>query len=202
MSKQIIYIFIYQDTIFKYNQSIRLNCNLSRYDAYKYIDSIAKYGLNRFIRDQNLDSNFAIDFIVWFERYPYYMYAERKTITSNSSSDYLFSLEPIITIMKNNKFAYNDIVIANTFRCNDFVVEDDTREFKIIDDGINKFDESHLNLLDNLPFSIEKVYLLYNITKPVNNLPFTTKKIFVYDSCDMDLIKIPFDCEVIKINPN
>jgi hypothetical protein len=127
------------------------------------------------------------------------MYACR---TALDIDNYIFRLDPIIKIVEKNKFAYNDIVIANTCRCNDFIVEDSTTEFKIIDDGINKFDESHLNLLDNLPFSVERVYLLYNVKIPVNNLPFGTKKVFVYDDCDLDLIKLPFDCHVIKISTN
>ena len=80
-------------------------------------------------------------------------------------------------------------------------VSDEIVEFKIIDDGINNFDESHFNLLDNLPYSIEKVYLLYNLKTPVNNLPFNVKKVYVYQNIDENMIKLPFDCQLIKINP-
>lgn len=197
MSKQVIYIFIYKDKIYKYNKVIKLNSNLSRYEVYKYIGNIANYGLNRFIRDKNIDGDFKIDFIVFLEKLPYYMYAER---TTNSSNDFLFRLDPIIKIVKNNKFSYNDIVIANTYRCNDFTIPEETLEFKIIDDGINKFDDTHSNLLDNIPYSVEKVYLLYNVKTPVTNLPFSTKKVYVYEDCDTELIRLPFNCELVKIN--
>ena len=151
-----------------------------------------------FLRDKNIVDDFKIDFIVWHDAFPYYMYACR---TALDIDNYIFRLEPIITIVEKNKFAYNDVVIANTCRCNDFIVGDNTAEFKIIDDGINKFDESHLTLLDNLPFSVEKVYLLYDVKRPVHNLPFGTKKVFVYDDCDINLIKLPFNCDIIKISP-
>jgi hypothetical protein len=199
MSNRVTYIFIYNDEIYKYNQILKLNSNLSRYEVYKYIGSIANNGLNRFMRDRNIDGDFKIDFIVWFKDLPYCMYAERTTKTTD---DYLFRLEPIIKIVENNKFSYNDIVIANTYRCNDFSVPDDIIEFKIIDDGINNFDDSHSNLLDNLPFSVEKVYLLYNVKTPVTNLPFSIKKVYVYENCDTELLRLPFDCELVKINPN
>ena len=162
MSKQVIYIFIYKDEIFKYSQIIKFSKGLSRHDTYKYLDKVAQYGLNMFLRDKNITDDFKIDFIVWHDAFPYYMYACR---TALDIDYYIFRLEPIITIMEKNKFTYNDIVIVNTCRCNDFIVGDNITEFKIIDDGINKFDESHINLLDNLPFSVERVYLLYDVKK-------------------------------------
>jgi hypothetical protein len=195
MSK-IIYIFIYNDEIIKYYQTIKFCKGLSRYNTYKYLDKVANYGLNMLLRDKNI-GDFKIDFIVWLESLPYYMYACRTTL---DISNYIFRLEPIITIVEKNKFSYNNIAIANTFRCNNFIIGENITEFKIIDDGVNSFDESHLNLLDNLPFSIEKIYLLYNVIKPVNNLPFTTKKVYVYSNCNIDLIKLPFNCEIIKID--
>jgi hypothetical protein len=54
-------------------------------------------------------------------------------------------------------------------------------------------------MLDTVAFSVEYVYLFYNITKPVNNLPMTCKKLYIYDNCDKSLIKIPWGCEVIII---
>jgi hypothetical protein len=190
------YIFIYKDIVTKYEQNIKLNYDFDRRNGYKYFDKVSMYGLNLFLRDNDIMTDFKIDFIVLFRKLPYYMYAERTMVSVN---DYIFRLEPIITIIANNKFAYNDVVFANTFRCNDFEVEETVTEFKIIDDGINDFDETHLNLLDNLPFTVEKIFLLYNVQNPVANLPFSIKKVYVYDNCNIDLIKIPFDCEIIKI---
>ena len=197
MSREIIkYIFIYKDNITKYEQNIKVNCSFDRYNGYKYFDQVSMYGLNLFLRDTNLMDDFKIDFIVLFRNLPYYMYAERTTVSYNN---FIFKLEPIITIIDKNKFAYNDVIFANTFRCNVFEVEENIKEFKIIDDGVNDFDETHLNLLDNLPFNVEKIFLLYNVKNTVANLPFSIKKVYVYDNCDINLIKLPFDCEIIKI---
>lgn len=197
MSREIIkYIFIYKDEVTKYEQSIKVNCNFDRYNGYKYFDKVSMHGLNLFLRDKNIMGDFKIDFIVLFKKLPYYMYAERTTV---SNDNFIFKLKPIITIVEKNKFAYNDVIFANTFRCNEFYVDENVTEFKIIDDGINDFDESHLNLLDNLPFNVEKIFLLYNVKNPIANLPFSIKKVYVYDNCDINLIKLPFDCEIIKI---
>lgn len=197
MSRENIkYIFIYNDVIYKYEQSIKVNCEFGKYNGYKYLDKVSIYGLNIFLRDKDINSDFKIDFIVIFRKSPYYMYAERTTITNDN---FVFKIDPIITIVKKNKFIYNDIFFTNTFRCNDLTIEDNITEFKIIDDGVNEFDETHINLLDNLPFTIEKIYLLYNVKNPIVNLPFSVKKVFVYDTCDTSLIKLPFNCEIIKI---
>jgi hypothetical protein len=34
---------------------------------------------------------------------------------------------------------------------------------------------------------------------PVNNLPFTTQKVYVLENTDENLIKLPFNCKLIKI---
>jgi len=181
-----------------YEQIIKLNSSydFDRRDGYKYFDKVSIYGLNKFLRDENINDDFKVDFIVLFRKLPYYMYAERTTISNN---DFKFRLEPIITIIEKNRFVYNDTMFANTFRCNELRVGENITDLKIIDDGVNDFDESHLNLLDNLPFTVEKIYLLYNIKNHIANLPFSIKKVYVYGECDTNLIKIPFDCEIIKI---
>lgn len=190
------YIFIENDEITKYEQQIRVNCVFDTYNGYKYFDKISIYGLNLYLRDKNIIDDYKIDFIVFFRSTYYFMYAERTTITND---EFIFKLEPIINIINKNKFIYGDTIFANTFRCNDFKIGEDVKQFKIIDDGVNNFDKTHNNLLDNLPFNIEKIYLFYDIKDSITNLPFTIKKVYVYDNCDINLIKLPFNCEIIKI---
>jgi hypothetical protein len=194
--EQIKYIFIYNNEITKYEQSIKVSCTFERHNGYKYFDKVSMYGLNLFLRDKNITGDFKIDFIVLFQKLPYYMFAERITV---SNDNFIFKLEPIVTVIDNNKFTYNNIFFANTFRSNDFVIEEHITEIKIIDDGINNFDETQLNFLDNLPFGVENVYLLYNVKNYITNLPYSIKRIYVYEDCNIELIKIPFDCEIIKI---
>jgi hypothetical protein len=197
MNREIIkYIFIYNDEIIIYEKSIKVNCSFDRYSCYEYLDKFAIYGLNNFLRDKNILNNFKVDFIIIFRKLPYYMYSER---TSISNENYIFNLKPIIKIIEKNKFEYEDTIITNTYRCNNLEVKENIKEFKIIDDGVNEFDESHANLLDNLSYNVEKIYLLYDVKNPITNLPFSIKKIFVYENCNMELIKIPFGCEIVKI---
>ena len=148
-----------------------------------------------FMRDINVEDNFQIDFIMSINRIPYFMYV--KKITNGEIVN--CEIESIISIIKNNNFAYDNIFITNTYRCNNIKISDDYTEIKIIDDGINEFNETHINLLENLPYSIEKVYLFYQIKLPVNNLPFTTQKVYVLENTDENLIKLPFNCKLIKI---
>lgn len=148
-----------------------------------------------FMRDINVEDNFQIDFIMSINRIPYFMYV--KKIRNGEIVN--CEIESIISIIKNNNFAYDNIFITNTYRCNNIKISDDYTEIKIIDDGINEFNETHINLLENLPYSIEKVYLFYQIKLPVNNLPFTTQKVYVLENTDENLIKLPFNCKLIKI---
>ena len=196
------YIFIYRDVVSKYEKDLRYIFYFKK-DNYKYIDKLAIYGLNLFLRDNDIIDDFKIDFLIYMDTSssppivtPICMYAERTTV---SYDNFIFKLVPIITIIDENKFIYNDIMFINTIRSNKLEIGENIIELKIIDDGILEFDNSYLYLLDNLPFNVEKLYLFYNIQKPIDNLPFSIKKLFVYDNCDMDLIKIPFNCEVIKI---
>jgi len=147
------------------------------------------------MRDINVEDNFQIDFIMSINRIPYFMYV--KKIRNGEIVN--CEIESIISIIKNNNFAYDNIFITNTYRCNNIKISDDYTEIKIIDDGINEFNETHINLLENLPYSIEKVYLFYQIKLPVNNLPFTTQKVYVLENTDENLIKLPFNCKLIKI---
>ena len=192
------YIFIYRDIVSKYEKKLKGIFDYNKKNNYKDIDKLAIYGLNLFLRDNDIMDDFKIDFILLIWNYsPIYMYAERTTV---SNDNFIFKLVPIITIIDKNKFIYNDIMLINTIGSNKLEIEENIIELKIIDDGRYEFDDSYLYLLDNLPFNVEKIYLFYNIKKPINNLPFSIKKLFVYDNCDMDLIKIPFNCEVIKIH--
>lgn len=194
MRQKINFIFIYNEKIYKYEQIVNLSIGTRR-DNYMHLDKIANFRLNMFIRDANIDNDLKIDFIISINNFPYFMYL--KKITNGETVNY--EIEPIIKIIKNNHFTYNDIFITNTYRCNNIKISENFTELKIINDGVNDFDETHVNLLDNLPLSIEKVYLFYEIKLPVNNLPFTTQKVYVLENTDENLIKLPFDCELIKI---
>jgi hypothetical protein len=61
---------------------------------------------------------------------------------------------------------------------------------------------SHNNLINNLPYSVEDIYINFNYSndifmKKVENLPFTVKKIVIdYERFMKYLTKIPFDCQV------
>lgn len=197
MRKEILYIFMHNDNIYKYIQFVYLNDGISRYDTYMYLEKLSMYVINLFIRDHNIPDDFKMDFTICIDKNPYYMYVER---INDEYNNYSFTLKPLIHLMENNQFSYNDMTIANTYRCNNFIVPADIVEFKIIDDGINDFDDSHVNILDNLPFTVEKIYLLYNVKTPITNLPFSTKKVYVYKNCDSELIRLPFDCELVIIN--
>jgi len=197
MQKEIVkYIFIYKNEIIKYKQNIKINNNLSRIDGYNYIHKIGIYGLNLFLRNKNINNDYKLDFIVELKKVPYYMYVERTTLTNDN---FIFKLEPIIRIINDSKFEYNNIIITNTLKCNNFIIDEKCKEIKIIDDGINNFTEIQKNILDNLPLNIKNIYLLYNIKIYVNNLPFTTKRVYVYKNTNINLIKLPFNCKLIKI---
>lgn len=202
-STTIVYIFIYNNLIYKYNQKTRLNCILilKKSNAYDYLDKLAMYGINHFLQNVELD-DFEIDFIMVLQKIPYYMYGRRKQI---SESNYTFEIIPITkmnSVIQTNQFNYKNVQICNTYTINNFVSNDKITELKIIDDGVNKFDEENITLLDNLQFTIETLYLLYNINNSVSNLPYNLKKIYVYNNTNLNLnlIKISFGCKLILIN--
>jgi hypothetical protein len=124
------------------------------------------------------------------------MYAE---CTDLLNDKFIFMLKPLSSIVQDRKFNYNNILITNTCKNNNIIINDDVTEIKIIDDGINKFDEEYNDILNNLPFTVEKIYLLYNIKKFVANLPYTIKTIYIYDICDISLIKVPFNCNIVRL---
>lgn len=194
MREKLNFIFIYKEKIYNYEYQAKLAVS-SRYANYFCLSKIANYRLNMFIRDINLEDDLKLDFIMSISGIPYFMYV--KKIRNGEIVNY--EIEPIISIIKNNNFTYDNIFITNTYRSNNIKISDDYTEIKIIDDGINDFNETHNNLLENLPYSIEKVYLFYEIKLPINNLPFTTQKVYVLDNTDDNLIKLPFDCKLIKI---
>ena len=194
MREKLNFIFIYKEKIYNYEYEANLAVS-SRYANYFCLSKIANYRLNMFLRDINIEDDLQIDFIMSINRIPYFMYV--KKISNGEIVNY--EIDPIISIIKNNNFLYDNIFITNTYRCNNIKISDDYTEIKIIDDGINEFNETHINLLENLPYSIEKVYLFYEIKLPVNNLPFTTKKVYTLENTDENLIKLPFNCKLIKI---
>lgn len=193
MRTEISYIFIYKEKIYKYKQRLNVHHFLSRYDTYMYLDKIAYGGINMFMREMQLENEFKLDFIVYLFCVPYVVYAERKI---NSDGSYCFNVIPIIKLLESNKFIYNDVAVVNTYRGNHLNIEDEIVNFKIIDDGVNKFDETHVNILDTLTLSIENIFLLYNVKLPINNIPFSAKNIYVYENTNIDLIKVPFGCNV------
>ena len=78
--RYLIYIFFYNDKIFKYKQTTRLNVGLSRVDVYNYLNNLAQCGVNLFLRDVELD-NFEIDFMIILDKIPYFMYVKRESDT-------------------------------------------------------------------------------------------------------------------------
>ena len=79
-----------------------------------YLDKIAMYGFNLFLRDVNPNTDFRMDFIVYINDTPYYMYVER---IQKTDGNFIFNLKPIIKIIEDNNFTYDNIFIANTYRC-------------------------------------------------------------------------------------
>jgi len=134
--------FIYKEKIYNYEYEANLAVS-SRYANYFCLSKIANYRLNMFMRDINVEDNFQIDFIMSINRIPYFMYV--KKIRNGEIVN--CEIESIISIIKNNNFAYDNIFITNTYRCNNIKISDDYTEIKIIDDGINEFNETHINLL-------------------------------------------------------
>jgi hypothetical protein len=194
MSREIIkYVFVYDNKKYVYEQSIKLNNYVDRYSSYKYLNSIAIYGLNLFLRDTQINNDFKFDFTVIYKNFRYSMHAERNEM---SNENYKFMLEPIISVIKNGIFSYDNVMFINSPRSNTLTFDDEITDLKIIDDGITKFDESQINILDNLPYTIENLYLFYNLKNPIRNLPHTIKNIYVYENSDTDLIKIPYECTV------
>ena len=54
---------------------------------------------------------------------------------------------------------------------------------------------SHNNLVNNLPYHVETVFIKFkDLTHDVINLPYTIKKIIIYKKEYTKYIKIPFDC--------
>jgi hypothetical protein len=194
--KNLKYIFFYNNKIIKYDDKVKINSFYDIKKSYDYFNKISIRGINWFIRDNNITDDFIVDFIVYYENTHFFMIATRKKLPDGN---FLFLLEPLMFNIENNKFSYNNVIITNTCRCNNFEIKDYITEIKIVNDNINEFDETQMNFLDNLPYSVEKIYLFYDIKKPVANLPHFIKKIYVYDTCNTDLIKVPFDCELIKI---
>ncbi len=58
-----------------------------------------------------------------------------------------------------------------------------------------------LNLLTNLPDHIENIiYLSFDSNiKKVNNLPYLLKKLYVRNGTNNNNLKVPFGCEIIKL---
>ena len=61
---------------------------------------------------------------------------------------------------------------------------------------------SHNNLINNLPYHIETVFIKfeYSIEHNIINLPYTIKKIIIGQKKDANYIKIPFDCILEILN--
>lgn len=196
------YIFIHCDNVYRYQQNVKFCSGLKQTDLYLYIKDVARWGVNIFLRDLKIsEKTFSTDFIVFLNELPYYFYTE-KNIFSDGSYD--FYIDTINNKMNSkeitNKFTYEStIIFANDSSVTDTTIPETITTVKIIDDGFSKFDESCINMLDTVAFTVEYVYLLYNVTKQVCNLPMTCKKLYVYDNCNKSLLKIPYGCEVITI---
>lgn len=97
MWQKIIFTFIYKDKIYNYDYEVKLAIS-SRHKNYYCLSKIANYRLN-------VENDFNIDFIISIEGVPYFMYV-KKTICGESV---IYETEPIINIIKNNKFTYDFI---------------------------------------------------------------------------------------------
>ncbi len=61
---------------------------------------------------------------------------------------------------------------------------------------------AHLNVIDNIGENIEEITIIFKLDtkRKVENLPMSVKKININDAKYLDLIKVPFGCEIEIIN--
>ena len=150
MREKLNFIFIYKEKIYNYEYEANLAVS-SRYANYFCLSKIANYRLNMFLRDINVEDDLKIDFIMSINRIPYFMYV--KKIIDGDMVNY--EIEPIISIIKNNNFAYDNIFITNTYRSNNIKVSEDYTEIKIIDDKKPQEQSAFIEIYDNLGRRLE-----------------------------------------------
>jgi len=198
------FIFIFNDKIYTY----RVNTNMykrERYSIYIYDTKAAVEAFTKFVKELKISENFETIFFLKRERKVISMIGKQNILiskkTQNDENIYVNNSVEIIPwgfSTNTSSYVINNMLIIDGLKKK--TIKDNISELYIVENPNNSYLPKVTNLFDDLPNTIEKLYIFFPIINSINNLPSNIKKIFTSIKYNIKFDKIPFGCEIVEVN--
>jgi hypothetical protein len=202
-------VFIYDDKVYIYKIGVKIDAVLNKYGIFRHVSSAGEKAFSKFIKENEIKLDLEIIFLL-FGKNNIQAFIGCKSLIElinleingkNITTSDTFNIIPHhYRTIYNNEPICGHILILNNPAYVDVIPENITELYVICNKKSKLISDNDTNFLDNLPISIEKLYLFYPIKKPIANLPPSVNKIYVSSEYDINITKIPFGCEIIKVN--